>query len=327
MGWNAWRPLFLVVAGWGITLLPWIVYVGQDVPAYQGQMLRHESRFDLLNPTFYFNNLLHEPWRYVKFFGRFRPPILWSRPGFWLMIVSLVAAYAHLWPQIRQRPTLANRFLFITLPVLAFLLAVLVNYKRFTYVALLLPFLAIQVGLGIVLIWDWAQRRGKGWQVVYLVWLLTAVIAGIYSTANILQTARATTPYQELTNALKQDIQPRSRILMIHDYWLGLAEYDVYSLDLAYNLSNPSFVGAAARPLPQIVQDLAPAYIIVPQHLLKLYLMPEMHPSEKVAHFWQSLDSIIHENCSETVTQIQNQTYGDVSVYRCAWPQNAQEEP
>lgn len=319
--WRAWRPLLLIAAGWGLALLPWIVYISQDLPAYQGQMLRHESRFDLLNPAFYLNNLLHEPWRYVKFLGRFRPPVLWPRPGFWLMVVAVVVAFGHLWRHLkRPYPTLANRFLLITLPGLALLLALFVSFKRYTYVALLLPFLALQVALGIRVIWKWATWRGRRWQILVGVWLVTAVATGIYSTYHLQQIASAATPYEELTAILQQNLPPDSRLLMMHDYWLGMAGHDVYSLDLAYNLSNEAFVGGAARPLPQVIQSIAPTHIIVSQQLLKSYLTPETLPGEKVAHFWQSLDMTIQSNCAETVTQVQSQTYGVVNVYRCIWP-------
>jgi 4-amino-4-deoxy-L-arabinose transferase-like glycosyltransferase len=319
-GRQAWRPLLLMAAGWGLALLPWIVYISRDLPAYQGQMLRHESRFDLLDPVFYLNNLRHEPWRYVKFLGRFRPPVLWPRPGFWLMVVALVVAFGHLWRQLRWHPTLANRFLLITLPGLALLLALFVSFKRYTYVALLLPFLALQVAVGIGVIWEWATRRGRRWQMLVGLWLVTAVAAGIYSTIHLRQTARMATPYQELTAALQQNIPPDARLLMMHDYWLGLADYEVYSLDLAYNLSDEAFVGSAARPLPQVIQSIAPTHIIVSQQLLKSYLTPETLPGEKVAHFWQSVDMTIQSNCAETVTQVPSQTYGVVNVYHCIWP-------
>lgn len=326
-GWPGRQPLLLILAGWFICLLPWLVYVGQDLPAYRGQMLRHESRFDLLKPAFYLDNLQREPSRYLNIAGPFQLAAGWPRPGFWLVIAAVLAAYVKLWDRIRQRPSLPDRFLFITLPTLAFLLAALVSFKRYAYVVLLLPFLAIVVALGITVIWQWGQRRGRLWTGLLLLWLLAAAAEGVMSIASYRQMAQATTPYRELTAVLRQNTPAGSRILMIPGFWLGLAENDVYSLDLAYNLSNASFVREAARPLPQVMAQLAPAYIIVPQHLLQSYLTPETLPGDHVAKFWQTLETFIHEKCPETITQIQSQTYGVVSVYRCHWPVNIETEP
>jgi len=317
-GWRAWRPFLLIIAGWSLTLLPWLIYILQDLPAYQGQMLRHENRFDLLNPVFYVNNLRGEIWRYVKFIGRFRPPVLFPRPGFWLMAVAVIAAYIHLWPQIR-RPHLSARFLFITLPMLATLLALLVSFKRYSYVALLLPFLAILVGLGIVVIWNWLRGRGRWWRLLFGLWLLVAVAEGLFSVAETRQTAATITPYRELTAVLHQHISPNSRPLALHTYWLALADYDVAALDLAYNLTDPAFVGHDARPLPQVIHTLAPDYIIVPQEALKAYQTnPQALPGEQVINFWRTLDSIIQTDCPDEVMRMTTDGYGVVTVYRCS---------
>lgn len=326
-GRRGWRPLLLILTGWGICLLPWLLYVGQDLPAYRGQMLRHEGRFDLLNPAFYLGNLQREPARYLNVAVPFQPAAGWPRPGFWLMVMAVTAAYVKLWAGIRQRPSLPDRFLFITLPTLAFLLAALVSFKRYAYLVLLLPFLAVLVGLGISVMWQGGQRRGRRWSGLLLLCLLATAAEGVMGVASYRHMAQAATPYQDLTAVLRQAIPAGSRVLIIPGFWLGLADNDVYSLDLAYNLSNASFVGAAARPLPQVMQQLAPVYIIVPQHLLQSYLTPETLPGDQVANFWQSLATLIQEKCPATVTQIQSQTYGVVSVYRCRWPVNSETEP
>ncbi|MBX3055088.1 MAG: hypothetical protein KF770_01325 [Anaerolineae bacterium] len=326
-GYRATAVLLFILAGWFTCLLPCLFYVGQDLPAYRGQMLRHESRFDLLNPAFYLDNLQREPWRYLNVAGPFHPSVGWPRPSFWLMIVAVAVAYVKLWSGIRQRPSLPSRFLFITLPILAFLLAALVSFKRYAYMVLLLPFLAVLVGLGISVMWQWGQGRGRLWSGLLLLWLLATAAEGVMGVASHRHMAQAATPYRDITAVLRQNIPAGSRILMLPSFWLGLADHDVYSLDLAYNLSNASFVGEAARPLPQVMQQLAPAYIIVPQHLLQSYLTPETLPGDQVAKFWQLLATLIQEKCPATATQIHSQTYGVVSVYRCHWPVNSETEP
>src|SRR5205823_2442643 len=57
---------------------------------------------------------------------------------------------------------LADRFLILATPVLAILLAALINYKNYAYLVLILPFVAIQVAVCAMMSWRWAiSCRGR----------------------------------------------------------------------------------------------------------------------------------------------------------------------
>ena len=104
------------------------------------------------------------------------------------------------------------------------------------------------------------------------------------------------------------------------NYWLGFHQYEVYSVDLAYNLSDSAFVGEAAKPLPQVVQEMAPTHIIVLYGLLTSYQMPQKLPGDDVVQFWQLLDRTIQINCPDIVLRLEDEVYGVVHVYHCHWP-------
>ena len=106
-GWRAFlRPATgLLVVGWLVALVPWAVYIAQDVAGYAGQMSRHQSRFALFDLGFYWNNLVREYGRYGAWTGGF-PEGLWlPRLGFWIMVVGAIGGWvaAKLYPLGRRK--------------------------------------------------------------------------------------------------------------------------------------------------------------------------------------------------------------------------------
>lgn len=314
-GWQVWSqpPFYLMALGWLFVLLPWFIYIGQDLPAYLGQQLRHESRFNFLNPAFYLHNLLQEPWRYVKLVGRFQSPDLWPRPGFWLMVVAVVAANVALW---RRRSEANSRFLLLSLPLLALLLALLISFKRYTYIILPLPFLALQIAYGLVVLTTWAGANGRVWQYGLALLLLLALAEGLSLTLKNLQAAQAATSYADVTTEIKSYLPGQARIIMHHGYWLGLAGYDAYSLDLLFILSDPAYGFSNPPTIDQLIQQLAPDYIIVADHLLKSYHQPALLPSLELAQKWQALDSYLQQQC-QLNGEVQTADYGLIFIFAC----------
>jgi 4-amino-4-deoxy-L-arabinose transferase-like glycosyltransferase len=314
-GWSVWRqrPFYLLALGWFVVLLPWFIYIGQDVPAYLGQQLRHGSRFDISNPGFYLNNLLREPWRYLKLVGSFQVPALWPRPGFWLMVVAVVTANSALW---RRREEANGRFLLLSLPLLALLLALLISFKRYTYIILPLPFLALQIAYGLLVLLAWIENSGRVWQWALALLLLLAPAEGISSTIKNLQAAQSATSYSDLTTEIKSYLPGQARIIMQHGFWLGLASYDAFSLDLLFILSDPAYGFSNPPTIDQLIQQIAPDYIIVADHLLQSYEQPALLPSLELAQKWQALDHTLQQQC-QLNGEVPTADYGLIFIFAC----------
>jgi 4-amino-4-deoxy-L-arabinose transferase-like glycosyltransferase len=315
-GWSLLRQriLYLLLAGWLLALLPWLIYILQDLSAYLGQQLRHQTRFHLFELHFYIDNLLREPWRYLKLIGRFRPPIIWPRPGFWLMLMTVTVANAALW---RRRHEANARFLLLALPTLALLLALLISFKRYVYIILILPFLALQVGYGLSVCEEWVRQRPFFWRLLFWLFVAAALIEGIMVTAQNLQAAAATTPYYELTEQIRASLPKQARLLALHEYWLGLADYDFYTIDLALVLSDPAYGYEPTPSIEQVVAQIAPDTVIIPDTLLKAYETPESLPSVALAQKLQALDAYLLQQC-QLAREIATADYGLIFIFVCA---------
>ena len=312
------RPMYLILAGFFAALLPYLIYVFQDLPGYLGQSLRHEARFDFLNPNFYWDSLIHEPWRYLSWLGgSFRQAVLWPRVGLWVAVLGLPLANVWLFRRVRQSSTLADRPLLVALRTMMGLLALLINLKRYPYTALILPFLSLQLAwAGITL---WRRNTSRRWVRILLVGILAAtLIEGGIGVWGSFQLAREGTSHAALTRAVRAVIPPDARVLASHLVWFALHDYDLYSVNLAFVLSDPQYGSNPAPSMAQVIDQIGPEYIVMENRLLKKYLEhPETLPGERQENYLQELDQYIQTFCPEVVLNFPAEDYGDVVVYRC----------
>ena len=316
---NGWRvilkpALYLLGLAWILCLVPWLLYVGIDPAAYEGQMLRHAERFHLFDPGFLLWNLTHEHWRYLTWVGgSFHQPILWPRLGIWLLPIALTTTTILLWRK-RRTSQLADRFILVTLPVLALALALLLNLKRYPYLILILPFMALQVANAMTAWW----RHGR------LRWLLGLLVAGlmIESGSNVvhnLQVARSTTDYQRLTAAIAAEIPADARLLIAQTYWLGLADYDTLSLNLPFVLSDPHYRYRFpdTPSMEAVMQEIDPDYIVIEHYFLDEYFRdPNSWLNPEVVRRWERFNAYFTTAC-RVVATFPAADYGQTDLFQC----------
>jgi 4-amino-4-deoxy-L-arabinose transferase-like glycosyltransferase len=313
------KDLYLVLAGWMLTILPWVFYVLQDINAFQGQLLRHESRFDLLNPIFYFRNVVTEPLRYLSWIGGdLRRPILWPRLGIWVVCLGLIAVNVVLLIRIRRSGWLADRLLILSLPVLGGLLAILISFKRFSYVALLMPFIALEIGLLLKLVWAWSRKGARPSAIIVVMIVIGLILEGGAGVVGSLQSGSATRSYLEVTREVASVIPAGSRIMMLHRYWLGLHEYHARSVDLAFVRANSQYGYSPTPSMEEVILEIDPEYIIMEDNLLQTGLEPsfaEVNPV--IANQWHQFDQYLNLYCADQVASLIEPGYGNIKVLRC----------
>jgi hypothetical protein len=201
-------------------------------------------------------------------------------------------------------------------PVLAVLLALLIHYKRYYYVLLVLPFLCLQFGYAVVQVW---QQRPRRWARLALGALLAlAVTESALGVAASLRAARSTTPYATLSARLSQAIAPGARVLLAEPYWLGLANHEARSIQLAFLLSDPRYF-AQPPAIREVLRDLDPDYVVTEERLLDIYGRDPDDLSENALD-WKALDDYLRAQCPRVAAALNTPDYGEVKVYACAAP-------
>jgi 4-amino-4-deoxy-L-arabinose transferase-like glycosyltransferase len=304
----------LVVAGFLVMLSPWVAFILGDAASFLGQMCRHHGRFDVLDPRWYLTNLLHEHWRYAPWVGgAFRQPLLWPRVGLWVVAGATVWANVTLLSRLRRDSALADGLIFAALPALALAMALLVNQKRYPYTLLVLPFLALQVGLGVASAWRWAERAKPLRWLTGAVFLL-AVGEGAAGVAHGLVLAHAATPYAEVTAAAARAIPEGARVLIPQPYWMGLRGFTTRSLVLVHLLADSRcHPGGGAPSMEEAWQQVGADYLIEEDRFVS-YRNPA---NPAVEALWRDFVRVARSRCPAAVGRVAVPGYEAAMIYRC----------
>ncbi len=313
-GWRAFlRPATrLLVVGWLVALVPWALYIAQDVAGYAGQMSRHQSRFALFDLGFYWNNLVREYGRYGAWTGGF-PEGLWlPRLGFWIMVVGAIGGWVRLW---KTRPFMHEvnaRFVLLALPLLVLQYALLIDLKRHVYVLLLLPFIAIQVAYFAMWAWRRVEKTDVRWARTALTGLaLVAVVEGGWGVARSLRVAGETTPYRQITGALAEAIPPQATVLISQPYWLGLVQYETRSINLPMILE--PYVS-----MESTLASINPDFVVLERYFIDPTIRDSRQStSPEALEVWRRIKEYLDSNCPTIVLTVGDPSYGIVDVYAC----------
>jgi len=309
-------PLYLLLLGCLLAAIPWALYVSRAPADFVGQMTIQSSRdrFDFLSPAFYWNNLLNERYRYASWVGEhFGRPVLWPRAGIWVLVVAVPAGLVLLARHLRER-RLADIFTLTAFPLLALLLALMTNLKIYGYLALVMPFLALEMGYAIVGLWRALGPGRVAPRALMLVWLGLALVEGQAAVVRNLETARAAIPYDELMRPIVAHLAPGARVLATHAYWFGLQPAAVVrSLDLPFYFSNPAYDDEHVS-LAGAMAQLNPTAILVDSIVGATIQLPAAQddpPLEK--DFW----TYLAQHCAVAFALPHTQ-YGPLTLYQCA---------
>jgi hypothetical protein len=225
---GGWRSVVALGVGFALPWVPYAVYVLTDLHDWSGQTRDWGPRFDLGRPTFYLINVLREPYRYAPGLGPIGPEWL-LRPGLW---VGLIAIATSLLALARRAQSDRNaRALAVPAIVIPTLFALLITHKYPNYKLTIFPLLALAVAWGAREFWRAAGSRPwrRWWRPAML--LVAALVAGEgLVRAYLLERLAATTsPYGDFMARVRTHIPPGTRVLGLHNYWLGFEDTDYRS--------------------------------------------------------------------------------------------------
>lgn len=309
-GWNraAWRNIVMLGVGFVIPWLPYGAYVLGDPQAWAAQTRGYAPRFDLLNPGWYWSNLLNERFRYAQGLGS--PGFSYLlRPGLWVTAVGLPTA-VFLLTRRAVRGDRAARAVVVPLFVFPPLFAMLIWMKLVNYLVTVVPMAALAMAWGATALWRWSgEEVGRRWIRVACVALSIAVVAEGAGRIAALEAARArASPYADFITAVRVHIPPRSRVLGLQDYWFGLD-------DLDYRSWAVPLIRASENEPSQIADDVALAEI-APSVILIDWQMREFFAGaparERTIRHWMSRSGF------ELVATVEDPTYRRMEIYRRA---------
>ncbi|MGH2543412.1 MAG: hypothetical protein ACRDIB_11465, partial [Ardenticatenaceae bacterium] len=270
-------------------LAPWVlylIYVAGDLPSWRAQTRIYAPRFELLNPRWYWSNLVRERHRYGAGLG----PARWSyllRPGFWFMLGAVPASVVALARRGLSGRDRARRAILVPLLMLPLLFALLIYLKLANYLVTVLPLAALAVAWGTLTLWRWAgQANGGRWLRVALLLLLLAVATeGLARVVALQRAAATTTAYDDFIARLRAYIPPGSRVLGLHHYWLGMEDTDYWNWAVALDATNPN--GSSRAAMIAALEDFDPDFILLDSQLQEYFRnAPPTDPRPRAIYEW-----------------------------------------
>jgi 4-amino-4-deoxy-L-arabinose transferase-like glycosyltransferase len=225
---GGWRSIVALGVGCTLTWVPYAVYVLTDLHDWAGQTRDWGPRFDLGRPTFYLKNVLREPYRYAPGLGPIGPEWL-LRPGLWIALVAIATSLLALARCARNdRDARALAVPAILIPTL---FALLITHKYPNYKLTIFPPLALAVAWGVCTLWRAAgSDPGRRWWRPAML-LMAALVAGegLVRAHALERLAATTSPYANFMARVRTHIPPGTRVLGLHNYWLGFEDTDYRS--------------------------------------------------------------------------------------------------
>jgi hypothetical protein len=247
-----------------VVILPWVAIVATNLEDYAGQMRISASRLDVLDPSFYLNNLLTEHTRY--FIGVGSGAAL-GRIGFWLLLIGVPVAWVSLFIRsTRERQSLRRQFLLICI-VVPFLFALLLQPKTFRYLPGIVGLFALLIAVALTSL---CRARSRWLRFGAVATVIAIALSGVSGILVLQSKASRAEPARRFLVRLRQSVPTSARILGLPDYWLGLTdnEYRVFYLPFYYSMPV-----TADKPMrfDDALERIAPDIILVDEPMRRLF--------------------------------------------------------
>ncbi len=278
---RGWRDARLVALGAAVVVLPWAAFALAHLGDLQGQFARHAGRFDLANPAFYLESVLHEVQRYQL---GVRTPATFVRVGFWLLVAGVPAAFVWLLQRTVRSGEPKPLRLLVPCAALPLLLAVLVNVKRFYYLVAVAPLFAVLLAWGCAALLRTPRSVVRAAAVAVLA---VAAVQGGASLARMYRAAAAVGLPAPFFARLHAAVAPGAqRIVGPHPYWFAFSDRRYLSFTVPV-----SVMAAEHCPLGTALGRLAPDAVLLTPYLIDVYTHVRFGPAPATA---DDLRALLH---------------------------------
>jgi 4-amino-4-deoxy-L-arabinose transferase-like glycosyltransferase len=343
-GWRelAGRRLWTIVAGAALTWIPWALYVASGWNDYRGQMRFVAARFDVFNPAFYRDNLLHGAGPIsLGWLLDVLPAVPWHRVGTWVALAGTPAAIAVM---LRRSSGLAaeqgarelilpreltahgasdltaahgsrgltapQAFALVTIAQFA-MFVLLLKVKTYSYMIALWPCVALCLAWGGVYAWERSRTRAA--RAIVAGVGLAIIAQGGVAIVTAHQEAVGATPYGFYEGEIARCIPPGSRVLGLQHYWLGLRQFDYRTWLMPLNMAHPLYFDHPV-PLESAIESIHPDVILVDRYMRDM-LGEAAAPAHPNHRYFTGFNAFMAAHRIEHACVIRDRTYGSMEVY------------
>lgn len=303
---RAFPPFLSLTLGFSLCCLPYLAYIAIDIEAWRGQSSEYlvEGRLNLLDPSWYLNNLLREPERYKLGILQTTPTHLLMRIGLWSSFILLPTS---LWKMARQAKDQAMALLPILIPAVLFplLFALLIHTKMMNYILSYIPFWAIIIAWGTQQLWDRLSRQKR-----LGLWLWGSCIL-FEGTARMLvleQAATTISPYAQFIEKLRTQIPLGARVMGLPNYWFGLEAVDYHAFVV------PAYLAIGHPPLPfdEGMERLHPDIVLIDHRMNTVFENPNTEYGSLSIGFaqWRERHGLLRFG------EVEDPSYGAIELWR-----------
>ena len=291
--------------------VPWIFWLAVLLVNWEsatGQFIKHDGRFDLFNPTFYWHNLITEINRYGL---GFRDIASYGRIGFWFVAVGIPIGIIWLIYRLYHYQDRRALYLFIPLFTIPTLLGLLVSLKRHYYLMIILPLAAI------LLAWlsHYLYQKKRRWLTGLLITLLTLfALQGAWGMRQLHNTAQKYAPSFPFYADLASRLPAEGRIMASNVYWPILADRDFRSLTLLFMLTNP--INEDPLPFAEALLQIRPDILILDETFAHdLFTSEAFTGQPRYQPFWDFMDT----HNAQLIDQLVNPQGALLEIYQLEW--------
>ena len=307
------RAVMLVLSGFILPWLPWLIYIVSGWSDFVGQMRFVSERLEIFNPSFYRANALHGPGPIsADWLVTVVRELPLSRPGAWTVIIGIPVALLVIalstWRDRGRSPV--GMFALFSLAQLLMFVALL-RVKTINYMIGLWPLAALLLAWLGIWLWD---RRKTSVRVALVVLFALILGEGSLRIIHAATVARRAASYDTYTSQIARCIPTGSRVLGLQHYWLGLRQYDYRTWLVPANLTYPAYY-SDAMSLDAALDKVDPDIILI-DRIMARYFESASDPSHPARARRQAFDAFMARRDAQLVCTIQNQTYGTMNVYR-----------
>jgi 4-amino-4-deoxy-L-arabinose transferase-like glycosyltransferase len=297
-----------------LPFLPYCLYVATDWHDFRGQSRTFEQKSSVFSPSFYLDNLRHEPDRYnlgLAFSSPVSASELAQRPSARLALLVLGPA-ALVYTAGRARGGSAgHRMLALVLAALVIQFALLESTKRFVYWVAVVPFLCVAIADAALALLRWRPRaRAIRLAGVTLATAAALLIVGEGAAVGLrnVRDAFDAPDFAAVGSEVREVVPPGSRVVADNRMWLTLRDMDVRSLHLLFYWTNPRIAGEELTDISGAMARIDADYMLLSP--LAHEMLANLSPADS-----RRLQAYMSQH-ARLVAIVSHRPYGPIEVYR-----------